>query len=91
MEIHSVRELAAIAHRLRTEKGWTQARLAQEIGVGREWVVHLEQARTGLELGRVMSALKALGARIRIETWQAQEPDIDLGRILGETSFTKES
>ena len=84
MEIHSVKELAAMVRGMRQQKGWTQAKLAQECGMGREWIIHLEQARPGLEFGRVMSALKALGVRLRVEPWQAQKAEIDLGQLLGD-------
>ena len=85
MEVHSVRELAAVVRSLRREKGWTQAELARAAGVGREWVIHLEKGRPGLELGLVMATLKALGVRLRIEPLSAVETDIDLGRILGDS------
>lgn len=86
MEIHSVRELAAVIRSLRREKGWTQATLAREAGVGREWVIHLEKARPGVELGMVMSTLKALGVRLRIEPQAPVETDINLSRILGNSN-----
>ncbi|HSP41373.1 MAG TPA: helix-turn-helix domain-containing protein, partial [Luteolibacter sp.] len=70
---------------LRRERGWTQAGLARAAGVGREWVIHLEKGRPGLELGRVMATLKALGVRLRIEPQAAVDTDIDLGRILGDS------
>jgi DNA-binding XRE family transcriptional regulator len=70
---------------LRREKGWTQAALAQAAGVGREWVIHLEKARPGVELGLVMATLKALVVRLRIEPPAPVETDIDLSQILGES------
>ncbi|MBJ7257084.1 MAG: helix-turn-helix transcriptional regulator [Akkermansiaceae bacterium] len=83
MEVQSVRELAAVIRRLRQEKGWSQALLAREAGVGREWVIHLEKARPTVELGLVMGTLKALGVRLRIEPQPTQsDPLIDLSRIL---------
>ena len=83
MEVQSVRELAAVIRRLRQEKGWSQALLAHEAGVGREWVIHLEKARPTVELGLVMGTLKALGVRLRIEPQPTQpDPLIDLSRIL---------
>jgi y4mF family transcriptional regulator len=85
MEIHSVRELAAVIRSLRREKGWTQAALAQAAGVGREWIIHLEKARPGVELGLVMATLKALGVRLRIEPPSPVESDIDLSQILDES------
>jgi y4mF family transcriptional regulator len=88
MEVHSVRELAAVIRSLRQEKGWTQAALAREAGVGREWVIHLEKARPGVELGLVMSTLKALGVCLKIEPQAPVDADIDLGRILGDTNHS---
>jgi len=84
MEIHSVRELAAVVRSLRREKGWTQDTLAREAGVGREWVIHLEKARPRVEFGLVMATLKALGVRLSIEPHTPLQADIDLGEILGE-------
>lgn len=83
MEVHSVRELAAVVRSLRRERGLTQAELARAAGVGREWLIHLEKGRLGLEVGLVMATLKALGVRLRIEQQSAVQADIDLGRILG--------
>lgn len=83
MEVHSVRELAAVVRSLRRERGLTQAELARAAGVGREWLIHLEKGRPGLEVGLVMATLKALGVRLRIEQQSAVQADIDLGRILG--------
>lgn len=83
MEVQSVRELAAVIRNLRREKGWSQATLAREAGVGREWVIHLEKARPTVELGLVMGTLRALGVRLRIEPQPTQsDPLIDLSRIL---------
>jgi HTH-type transcriptional regulator/antitoxin HipB len=86
MEVQSVRELAAVIRRLRREKGWSQATLAREAGVGREWIIHLEKARPTVELGLVMGTLKALGVHLRIDPQAPQtDPEIDLNRILGDT------
>jgi transcriptional regulator with XRE-family HTH domain len=85
MEVQSVRELAAVIRSLRRGKGWSQATLASEAGVGREWIIHLEKARPTVELGLVMGTLKALGVRLSIEPQAATDPDIDLGQVLGES------
>jgi HTH-type transcriptional regulator/antitoxin HipB len=89
MKIHSVRELAAVVRSLRREKGWTQARLAREAGVGREWVIHLEKARPRVEFGLVMATLKALGVRLMVEPHTPVESEIDLGEILRETQASR--
>jgi len=85
MEVQSVRELAAVIRSLRREKGWTQAMLASEAGVGREWVIHMEKGRSSVELGLMMATLKALGVRLHIEPHTPVETEIDLSRILAES------
>ena len=89
MEVQSVRELAAVIRGLRREKGWSQAALAREAGVGREWIIHLEKARPSVELGLVMGTLKALGVRLNIEPHAPIDSSIDLNQILGESPTSK--
>jgi transcriptional regulator with XRE-family HTH domain len=91
MEIQSVRELAAVIRGLRREKGWSQATLASEAGVGREWIIHLEKARATVELGLVMGTLKALGVRLSIEPQAPTDSEIDLGQILGDSNHSLKS
>ena len=89
MEIQSVRELAAVIRGLRRDKGWSQATLASEAGVGREWIIHLEKARPTVELGLVMGTLKALGVRLNIEPQTPVDSAIDLNQILGKSHHSK--
>jgi hypothetical protein len=51
-------------------------------------VIHLEKARPCVELGLVMSTLKALGGCLKIEPQAPVVTDIDLGRILGDTKHS---
>lgn len=89
MEVQSVRELAAVIRGLRRDKGWSQATLASEAGVGREWIIHLEKARPTVEFGLVMGTLKALGVRLNIEPRAPVDSAIDLNQILGESHNSK--
>ena len=89
MEVQSVRELAAVIRSLRRNKRWSQATLAREAGVGREWIIHLEKARPTVELGLVMGTLKALGVRLSIEAQAPVDSAIDLNQILGECHNSK--
>ena len=91
MEVQSVRELAAVIRSLRRERGWSQAALASKAGVGREWIIHLEKARTTVELGLVMGTLKALGVRLSIEPQAPTDAEIDLGQILGDSNHSPTS
>lgn len=86
MEVQSVRELAAVIRSLRREKGWSQAKLASEAGVGREWIIHLEKARPTVELGLVLGTLKALGVGLSLAPLPTTPAAFDLGQILGDAA-----
>ena len=49
---------------LRTAKGWTQARLAEESGVEPSNISHIERAATKLSLPTMVSIANALGASL---------------------------
>lgn len=44
----------------RQDKGWTQAQLATNSGVGRRFIVELEAGHMRAELGKVLAVLEAL-------------------------------
>jgi HTH-type transcriptional regulator/antitoxin HipB len=50
----------------RLEKGLSQKALAENIGVERKWIIHLESGNAKAELGLVLKALDALGIHIFI-------------------------
>lgn len=56
---------AAIKAR-RLELGWSQAKLAEELRVQRQWVIRLEAGTEGAEIGKVLKALTALGLTIQV-------------------------
>lgn len=60
-------ELGAHVRRMRTEHGWTQAELAKQLGVGRDWVVRLEQGHPRLEAQRVLDALVAVQTPMTVD------------------------
>jgi len=63
----SIPRLATTVATLRLERGLTQARLAEQAGVSRQWLNALENGRTqGLEVGRLMRVLDVLDASLMI-------------------------
>ena len=50
----------------RRELGWSQAKLADQIRVQRQWVLRLEAGSHGAEIGKVIRALTALGLPILV-------------------------
>ncbi len=70
----------------RRAQGMTQADVAARAGVSRSFVVDLENGkRTGAELGRVLSVLRALGLGLRVEELPAVAGfDQALAELLGD-------
>lgn len=56
------RAIAGARHR----RGWTQERLAQELGIERSYVSQLEAGEATLALERSLRALRRLGAHVSI-------------------------
>ena len=64
--IRGTRALGAAIRARRLELGWSQAKLAQELGMQRQWVIRLEAGSEGAEVGTVLRALSALGLSIEV-------------------------
>lgn len=57
----SATELGAAIRAARVAVGWTQAELAAQAGVGRQWLVSVERGHPRGEVGMVLSVLDQLG------------------------------
>ena len=55
----------------RRRQGLTQQALATVVGVGRQWIIAVEQGKAGAELGLVLRALQVLGVQIVREPVQS--------------------
>ncbi|MCX6873511.1 MAG: helix-turn-helix domain-containing protein [Verrucomicrobia bacterium] len=60
MRIKTVGNLGELVRDQRRQRGWSQTRLAEQAGVSRLWVGHLESGKETVELGLVLRTLKAL-------------------------------
>lgn len=60
MKIRSVQELGLRIRDRRQALGWSQARLADEVGATRQWIMSLERGNAGAALGQVMNVLAVL-------------------------------
>jgi HTH-type transcriptional regulator / antitoxin HipB len=72
MWIVNPEDLAQTVRERRRHLGLSQGSLAQRVGVSRQWVVALEQAKPTAEVGLVLKTLSALGLRIDV-----RDPDQD--------------
>jgi len=86
--IRATRALGAAIKARRLELGWSQAKLAQELGVQRQWVIRLEAGSEGAEVGTVLRALSALGLSIEVgneakDTSARSAPAANLDEVIG--------
>ena len=89
MKTQTIRDVASLARLRRSEKGWSQARLAQAVGVGREWIIDFEKGKSTVEWGLVLRTLKELDFEIDLSPALTARPPrsgTDLSSILDRTT-----
>jgi y4mF family transcriptional regulator len=72
--IATMTELGAFVHELRSGLEIRQADLAARAGVGRQWIVALEQGKQSLEAGKVLRTLEALGFELVLTPYAPPPP-----------------
>lgn len=63
-QVKTMSDLGALVRSARTARGMTQADLAAELRMSRDWVVRLERGHPRLEAQRVLDALRVLGVSL---------------------------
>ena len=63
--IYTPADLGHFLRDLRTQEGLTQAQLADELGVTRQYVLELETGKPNLYSDRLFHALRLLGGHLR--------------------------
>jgi transcriptional regulator with XRE-family HTH domain len=64
MQVRTMGEVGALVRSARTARGWTQADLAEQLRISRDWVVRLEKGHPRLEAQRVLDALRVVGVSL---------------------------
>ncbi|MAS94413.1 MAG: transcriptional regulator [Verrucomicrobiales bacterium] len=85
MKIQSPQELGALIRRERNRLGWTQAALADRVGVRPLWISEFERGKPTAQIGLVLRTLKALDLFIRVGEGREEKDSvstIDLDDIL---------
>lgn len=59
--IRTPADLGALIRDRRCQRGLDQQTLANEVGVGRQWIVAVEKGKARVEIGLVLRTLDALG------------------------------
>ncbi|MEP7762582.1 helix-turn-helix domain-containing protein [Sanguibacter sp. 25GB23B1] len=76
MLARSMPKLGTAIKRLRTDRGLTQAQLADAAGVSRQWVVAVESGtKSGVEIGLVMHLLDTLDASLVVRDDRTTDGD----------------
>ncbi|MCL1499821.1 helix-turn-helix transcriptional regulator [Xanthomonas nasturtii] len=78
--MNTVRTPADIGNVIRATRkrlGWDQARLANEIGASRQWIVDVEKGKPRAELQLILRALHVLGLEVMLAQNVIQAPDLD--------------
>lgn len=60
MRIKTAETLGELVRDQRKQRGWSQGRLAEAVGVSRLWVGQFENGKETVELGLVLKVLRAL-------------------------------
>ena len=88
MQIRTPLELGLVIREKRRKRKLSQAELAGKVGVGRQWVVAIEQGKARAELGLVLRTLSALGLQLTIDAGDRQRepagplPLIDIDAVV---------
>jgi HTH-type transcriptional regulator/antitoxin HipB len=85
MKVKTIRDVSALARKRRVDLGWAQTRLAEAVGVGREWIIDFEKGKPTVEWGLVLRALKELGMEIDLAEsprTKASDAGADLSAVL---------
>lgn len=64
--LRSPEQLGMAIRLKRKEKYLSQSALAQQLGVNRKWVLHLEAGNPTAEIGLILKAAAALGLRLSV-------------------------
>lgn len=63
--LRTVRDIGALIRSERENAGWTQAQLAQRVGVSRLWISEVERGKAGANLGSVLRTFAVLGVELQ--------------------------
>ena len=61
MQVETMGDVGALVRSARTARGMTQADLAAQLHMSRDWVIRLEKGHPRLEAQRVLDALRVVG------------------------------
>lgn len=79
--LRTVQDVAMVVRQARKARGFTQAELARRVGVGRDWVVRLEQGNPRLELSKVLDTFAVLALSLSVSAAVDGDPDDPFSQV----------
>jgi len=79
--IHSGADFGLAIADMRRRQGLTQAQLAEQSGLTRDYLAHLETGRTSRSLDHIMRTLRRSGATVTVSLPDAQAEEASHRRI----------
>jgi len=76
MLLRSDEDLGPLLREARKDRGWSQDKLKDAVGVSRQWVSMVENGKTSVAFDLVVRAFHALGYTIRIDPRNEERPNI---------------
>ena len=67
MTLKTSQDIGLAIRQARRQRSWSQAALAAQAGVGRQWLVEVEHGKPGAELGLILKTLNALGLALKLD------------------------
>jgi HTH-type transcriptional regulator/antitoxin HipB len=87
MRIRTIWELGLRVRDRRLELGWSQAQLADRVGVTRQWIMNLEQGNAGAALGQVLQVLEVMRLDLHIRNRRSRSSTGDTSRPRRSVSY----
>lgn len=66
MRVKTVSQIGHLVRDHRTKQGWSQQKLAEQVGVSRVWIGHLERGKPNLDCSLILRTLTALQLGVTI-------------------------
>lgn len=87
MRIRTIWELGLRVRDRRLELDWSQAQLADRVGVTRQWIMNLEQGNAGASLGQVLQVLEVMRLDLHIRNRRPRNSTGDASRPRRSVSY----
>ena len=80
MRLKNTRDLGLLLQGRRKTIGWSQAGLAERLGITRQWVIALEKGSPGVAVGTVLKAFTALGLTFEANSGESASYQVPIPR-----------